>query len=344
MTVEELFNRWHDEVLVVQVSPNAAELQVHRGQPHHPHARQAEGGGPQGGRHQPVGRRQDEVGTRQQHRGTYPVRSRPGLTEAVNWEVVPRNVGLNTKPPRINYAEKRTLTPEQARDFMEAAAENRYGTLFMTMVTLGLRKAEACGLAWRALTSRPGFCRSVTRRSTNRLRAQTRSVSNSRTPRRRRASRPQHPPQLVTLLKAHELERSGSGWPWPLMGGHGPGVHPDNGELINPNNLNHHFDSICTDAGLGHWTPHELRHSAASPWGRWCTSGGGIKRLGHASIRITADTYQHIMAPQQQAAAAAIASTIWGKCPRRVVTGNRSHLFAKKRRGASNGGGFPDMS
>ena len=42
----------------------------------------------------------------------------------------------------------RTLTPEQARDLLEAAEEHRLGALFILMLTLGLRRGEALGLSW----------------------------------------------------------------------------------------------------------------------------------------------------------------------------------------------------
>jgi integrase len=58
--------------------------------------------------------------------------------------------------------------------------------------------------------------------------------------------------------------------------------------------------------------PHELRHSAAS-----LMLASGVKLqvvrevLGHASIRMTADVYGHILAPDREAAADAIDQALW---------------------------------
>jgi integrase len=84
------------------------------------------------------------------------------------------------------------------------------------------------------------------------------------------------------------------------------------GTPLDPRNLNREFHDICDKAGLGHWHPHELRHSAAS-----LMLAEGVKLqvvseiLGHSSIRMTADVYGHILAPDREAAAQAMGSVLW---------------------------------
>lgn len=84
------------------------------------------------------------------------------------------------------------------------------------------------------------------------------------------------------------------------------------GTPVDPRNLNRDFAIICQQAGLDHWHPHELRHSAAS-----LMLASGVKLqvvsevLGHASIRMTADVYGHILAPDREAAAEAMDQALW---------------------------------
>ena len=84
------------------------------------------------------------------------------------------------------------------------------------------------------------------------------------------------------------------------------------GTPIDPRNLYREFKDVCKDAGLGDWHPHELRHSAAS-----LILAQGVKLqvvsevLGHSSIRMTADVYGHILAPDRQAAADAMTDALW---------------------------------
>jgi site-specific recombinase XerD len=70
---------------------------------------------------------------------------------------------------------------------------------------------------------------------------------------------------------------------------------------------------VFGQAGLGHWHPNELRHSAASIM---LAQGVPIEVvadiLGHSSIRMTGDIYGHILEPQRQTAALAMSAALWG--------------------------------
>ena len=65
---------------------------------------------------------------------------------------------------------------------------------------------------------------------------------------------------------------------------------------MDPDNFSHTFSKLCQKAGLGHWHPHELRHSGAS---LMLAQGAPLhvvpEILGHASITITKDVYDHLM-------------------------------------------------
>jgi integrase len=51
------------------------------------------------------------------------------LTQAVNDGLIPRNATDPVKPPRQSRKEMKTLTPEQAHVFLEAAKDDRLGAL-----------------------------------------------------------------------------------------------------------------------------------------------------------------------------------------------------------------------
>jgi integrase len=59
---------------------------------------------------------------------------------------------------------------------------------------------------------------------------------------------------------------------------------------MDPDNFSHSFSRLCEKAGLGHWHPHELRHSGASLMLAQGTPLHVVSEvLGHASIAITKD-------------------------------------------------------
>jgi integrase len=83
--------------------------------------------------------------------------------------------------------------------------------------------------------------------------------------------------------------------------------------MIDPRNLSRDSMSICQRPGLEHWHLHELRHLAAS-----LMPASGVKLqvvselLGHASIRVTADVFGHILAPDREAAVDVMNRAPWG--------------------------------
>ena len=65
---------------------------------------------------------------------------------------------------------------------------------------------------------------------------------------------------------------------------------------MDPDNFSHSFAQLCERAGLGHWHPHELRHSGASLMLAQGTPLHVVSEvLGHASIAITKGVYGHLL-------------------------------------------------
>ncbi|MER6593472.1 tyrosine-type recombinase/integrase [Micromonospora purpureochromogenes] len=69
-------------------------------------------------------------------------------------------------------------------------------------------------------------------------------------------------PPLVELLRRHRArqaeERLAAGEAWQ---DHGLVFPSEVGTPLDPGNFSHRFSALCKRAGLGHWHPHELRHS-----------------------------------------------------------------------------------
>ncbi len=80
-------------------------------------------------------------------------------------------------------------------------------------------------------------------------------------------------------------------------------AHPD-GNPLDPSTVSHVFNKVIRKAGLPHICLHDLRHTHAS-----LLLQAGVhpkvvqERLGHSSIRVTLDTYSHVVGGLQEAAA-----------------------------------------
>ena len=230
------------------------------------------------------------------------------LDQAVRWGVVGRNVVTVTRGPKTTRREGRTLTPDQARKLLSTVHGRRLEAFYVTMLALGLRSGEALGLSWDDvdLPRKIITIRRALKREHNQL-----VIGDVKTTKSRRAV--DLPAPVVKALRAHKArqakERLVAGSEWEATG---LVFTTQIGTPIDPSNLRRDFNQVFDDAGLGHWHPHELRHSAASIM---LAQGVPLEVvaavLGHSSIRMTADVYAHIRAPQRQAAAKAMASALW---------------------------------
>ncbi len=88
----------------------------------------------------------------------------------------------------------------------------------------------------------------------------------------------------------------------------------ETGTPLDPDNFSHAFSRICRKAGLGHWHVHELRHSGASLMLAQGTDLYVVSEvLGHSSIAITKDVYDHLVEDHQREAATAMTRALFGE-------------------------------
>ena len=230
------------------------------------------------------------------------------LTQAIRWGLLFRNVATLSRPPKAPRTEGRTFSPDQARHFLDALKGNRNEALFALMLSTGLRRGEALGLMWTDLDREAGVIR-VARQLKREGRALV--TSDTKTFRSRRAVN--LPVKMMVTLLEHETfqlsERERRGPRWVDTGFI---FTTSKGTPIDPRNFYRAFRKICDEAGLGHWHPHELRHSAAS-----LMLAQGVKLhvvsqvLGHSSIRMTSDVYGHLLEPDREDAALTMENLLW---------------------------------
>jgi integrase len=231
------------------------------------------------------------------------------LDQGMRWGSVNRNVASLTRGPRSQRTEGRTMTPAQARKLLIKLKTHRNEALYALMLSTGLRRGEALGLKWDDVDIKSGviLIRRQLKREDGRL-----VTSDTKTSKSRRAVN--LPGPMIATMNAHKARQAADhlkiGEAWQDTGF----VFTTTiGTPIDPRNVYREFQKICEDAKLGKWHPHELRHSAAS-----LMLAQGVKVqvvsdvLGHSSIRMTADVYGHILAPDRQGAANAMSTVLWG--------------------------------
>ncbi|GAA2875358.1 site-specific integrase [Streptosporangium fragile] len=244
---------------------------------------------------------------------------RKALGQAEREGLVARNVAALSMPPRINTDEGRTLTVDQSRQLLDAVAEHRMGTLVLLSLVFGLRRGEALGLMWSAFDPEARTLRvthavkRVKNRDTDTGRRTKLVISELKTRKSRRTLC--LTPELVDALRRHRAlhnaERLQAGQEWAE---HGLIFPTSSGNPSDPDTFSHLFSRLAQKAGLGHWHPHELRHSGASLMLAQGTPLHVVSDvLGHASISITKDVYGHLMEGDKRAATEAISGALLGR-------------------------------
>lgn len=246
--------------------------------------------------------------------------ARSVLRRALRWAeaegLVPRNAAAVAHGVKVGGTEGRTLTVDQARTLLASLEGHRLEAAFTVALALGLRRGELLGLIWDDLALDATPARLTVHRSLKRLPGRGLALDATKT---RQSRRTVHlPSPVVAALRDHRRRQAaeqlaaGAEWtPRPL--GADLIFRTPFGTALDPDNFRHACYKVTTDAGLGRWSPHELRHSAAS---LLLAMGVPLKvvseTLGHSSIRVTADTYGHIMEPARAEAADAMATALWG--------------------------------
>jgi integrase len=223
---------------------------------------------------------------------------------------VPRNVaGATDGPKQQSQGSSRSLTIDQAKRLLDTVKGDRLEALYVLMLATGMRPGEAFGLPWGNVDLNTGqitINQALTRQPGGNV------IGGGKTGRRGWRT-VLIPPPAVTALRTHlknqKAERLAAGSAWE---DHGLVFCTPIGTPMDPDNHRRSFSALTKKAGLGHWHPHELRHSATSIM---LAQGVPIevisKIVGHSSIRITADVYSHLLEQQHEAAAVAIGSALW---------------------------------
>jgi integrase len=243
---------------------------------------------------------------------------RKALGQAEREGIVSRNVAGLSAPPRIRAKQGRTLTVEQARQLLDAAAGYRFEAAVVMALAYGMRRGEVLGLHWSALDSKAGRLgvthgvKRVKNRDVSSGRRTRLVVREVKTPKSRRTLA--LTPEMVAMFRQHRVRQAeaqmAAGALWQ---DHGLIFASEVGTPMDPDNFSHSFSRLCERAGLGHWHPHELRHSGASLMLAQGTPLHVVSEvLGHASIAITKDVYGHLLEGDKRSAAESMSRALFG--------------------------------
>ncbi|MEV0109214.1 site-specific integrase [Nocardia sp. NPDC050799] len=224
---------------------------------------------------------------------------RAALQDAVDDEVLARNVARSVHVSGGAKSAGRRFTRAEAIHFLAAAAEHRLHALWAVALALGLRRGEALGLAWDDVDLAGGriTIRQALQRVDGRLQLTPVKTDGSNT------TLPL-PSPLVPILREHQRiqgeQRFAAGDEWRDSG---LVFTTAVGGPIEPRNVNRMFARLCEQAGLPRLRVHDLRHSCATLLFTMGVDAATVQRiLRHSSIGVTINTYTEVIEQVQRKA------------------------------------------
>jgi integrase len=215
------------------------------------------------------------------------------LSQAAQWNMVPRNVTELVTAPRPAPQEMKTLSAEVTRRFLEAARSDKLEALYVLAVTTGMRQGELLALKWQDAdleNATISVRRTLTRNGGRLLLGEPKTKNSRRTIRLTEAAVRALRQHLVRQME--HMQRLGD-----LYRDQGLVFGSEIGTLINPSNLRKRsFATLLKQAGLSPIRFHDLRHTCATLLFQRNVHPKFVQELlGHANIAITLDTYSHVI-------------------------------------------------
>jgi len=222
-------------------------------------------------------------------------------------------------------SEKRSMTvwsEEEVRRFLRAAKDDRYYALFLLALSTGMRQGEMLGLRWGDV-----HAEHITIRGS--LDPRTRQIAATKTAGSRR--RVEIGAEIAQALDEHRTRMRAEGH---RVGRDDLVFVTEAGTAVHASNLYRRaFAPLMEAARVAVIRFHDLRHTAATIM---LARGVNVKvvseRLGHSSIRLTLDTYSHVLPTMQRSAVEATADLFRTDLPLKPVGPRRGALPGKTPR------------
>lgn len=225
------------------------------------------------------------------------------LMTAVQWQVIIGNPCTRVKPPRAAHKEAKYLDDRQSLELLKCLEGEPlvYRTLFTVLLFSGMRRGEACGLAWEDIDFK--HCLIDINKASLYLSDRGIFDDDTKTASSRRVIK--LPDQAMELLTAYKVEQAKErlklGEKWTESG---KVFTSWNGKPIHPDTVSGWFHDFIKRHDLPECTVHSLRHTNAT---LLIASGTDIKtvskRLGHANVTTTGNIYTHAIKTADEMAA-----------------------------------------
>jgi integrase len=220
------------------------------------------------------------------------------LENAVKWNLIPRNVAKLVTLPRVERYEAQTLTVEQVKRLLEVARGSRIEVMLLVALNTGIRRGELSALRWSDIDFENGLI--FVRRTVTYVGGYGFVETEPKTKSSRRKIAVSE--KLLEALRTHRENqvqaRLKAGEKWHEQGLVFCNIH---GGFLFPEVVLDELHMLLAKAGLPKLRFHDLRHTMATILLESDVHPKKVQeRLGHSSIKITMDTYSHVLPSMHQ--------------------------------------------
>lgn len=232
------------------------------------------------------------------------------LQQAVNNNLILRNVSESTSLPKRTKKEMRVLTLEEQKKLISHLGDDTFSMAFLTDLATGMRLGELLGLQWKDIDLKEGVIR--VSRSLSRVKSFDENNKGKtdiliQEPKTKSGKRSiPIPESVISILKLYKTRQKKERLQMGALYENNDFVFSNEyGKNIDPRYFTKRFSKLIKECGLEHTNFHALRHTFATRLLETNEHPKVVQELlGHASITMTLDTYSHVMPELKKAAAA----------------------------------------
>lgn len=217
------------------------------------------------------------------------------LNRALRWGLINKNVASLVDRPRSTKREISVWTLEQIHKFLHESDTDPLAIAFHIAITSGMRQSEILGLRWKDIDFTDNYLSVVQSLSHD---GKTMSVGSKT----KSGTRKIHLPieTMEMLRKNQRIQENDKKHYTGIYQDHGLVVCTSVGTPVNPRNLMRTFYRLTKSSKLPRIRFHDLRHTHATLLLKQGVNPKIVaERLGHADVRITLDTYSHLLPSMQ---------------------------------------------
>ncbi len=232
------------------------------------------------------------------------------LGEAVKGGLLRANPAAGVKYPKIERTQRmNTWTDAELDSFLRATAGDYLFPLWIVLAKSGMRRGEALGLQWSDVDLDTGSLYIERSRHQVGYDVVEGPLKNGEGRHVRIGA------GTVAALKAWKARQNTLRLQWgPAWHGSDHVFTRENGEPWHPNRITELFGEAVGAAGVPKIRLHDLRHTHATLALRAGEPPKVVQeRLGHKSIKITMDTYSHVLPDMQEGITTRLDAVVYGE-------------------------------